>query len=118
MANLQKKMEAKMEAGSIITCSKMRDIWLHEIGPKLSIKDIVILSLVNKWGRDIAHSIKLDVFVGIRKMTPCSEASRFWPSLRLELALHWNAAWQPSQLAHCRVSSITLRGEAPSSFDS
>eukprot|EP00301_Raphidiophrys_heterophryoidea_P008443 c13133_g10_i2.p1 GENE.c13133_g10_i2~~c13133_g10_i2.p1 ORF type:complete len:337 (+),score=86.04 c13133_g10_i2:93-1013(+) len=89
-----------------MTSSEMNDIWVHEIGPKLCVQDIVQISAVSRWGRSISHSIiKHPQYVEVYNFEVCEKVAQDWPCLRLHLQLfHWlqtplSQPLKPSSLA-------------------
>eukprot|EP00301_Raphidiophrys_heterophryoidea_P010000 c15028_g1_i1.p1 GENE.c15028_g1_i1~~c15028_g1_i1.p1 ORF type:complete len:332 (-),score=66.36 c15028_g1_i1:53-1027(-) len=75
---------------SLIASYEMQDVWLNVIGPKLSTRDIVVLSMVNRWARQVAHNIH--THEGHTKLSSLSEpALRQWPHLKHEVKL---ANWE------------------------
>eukprot|EP00301_Raphidiophrys_heterophryoidea_P005087 c12171_g1_i1.p1 GENE.c12171_g1_i1~~c12171_g1_i1.p1 ORF type:complete len:205 (+),score=45.26 c12171_g1_i1:68-682(+) len=83
---------------TIATCAEMNDVWLHVIGPELGAADIISLSMVNRWGRVIAHSILHHQGFAVLPSNPYLWDMAFsrWANLSFSLELlTWQQQEQP-----------------------
>eukprot|EP00301_Raphidiophrys_heterophryoidea_P025575 c8615_g1_i4.p1 GENE.c8615_g1_i4~~c8615_g1_i4.p1 ORF type:complete len:354 (-),score=73.94 c8615_g1_i4:35-1096(-) len=104
--------ESSPQANISMVCVQMYDVWVHEIGPKLDVCDIVSLSMVNQWARLIARDIKCNhSFASIKSISKYCEAIVAWRHLKWELKLvSWSQDVNDTSLAAkwCNVASLIL----------
>eukprot|EP00301_Raphidiophrys_heterophryoidea_P024170 c7755_g2_i1.p1 GENE.c7755_g2_i1~~c7755_g2_i1.p1 ORF type:complete len:365 (-),score=84.34 c7755_g2_i1:99-1193(-) len=115
-------------SANIITCAELNDIWISEIGPKMRLRTIVALSMVNKWGWLVAHSIHpttSDInhqlqrkYIEIRSVSVCEQACVDWPHLKFKLRLiQQNQDTNLVDLKNCRVASLELKKCGKTKFE-
>eukprot|EP00301_Raphidiophrys_heterophryoidea_P000541 c10270_g1_i2.p1 GENE.c10270_g1_i2~~c10270_g1_i2.p1 ORF type:complete len:375 (-),score=69.31 c10270_g1_i2:149-1273(-) len=111
-ARKHKPEQQHCSSQNLATCSRLHDVWINEIGPKLFAAEIVVLSMVNRWGRDIAHHIKVHQGHAKVKDLSCKKLTHAWPHLKLSLRLEgWTQSNQDlsTQIGCCNVSELYLR---------
>eukprot|EP00301_Raphidiophrys_heterophryoidea_P001717 c10818_g1_i1.p1 GENE.c10818_g1_i1~~c10818_g1_i1.p1 ORF type:complete len:376 (+),score=89.86 c10818_g1_i1:114-1241(+) len=83
------------------------DVWVGVIGSKLDAVDIVMLSMVSKWCHHIAHNITTHQGKHIKVPSDlfiCSQVSKHWPHLKLELKLEY---WKQDTPLHSTTTTAT-----------
>eukprot|EP00301_Raphidiophrys_heterophryoidea_P013474 c208_g1_i1.p1 GENE.c208_g1_i1~~c208_g1_i1.p1 ORF type:complete len:381 (+),score=93.23 c208_g1_i1:103-1143(+) len=68
-------------------------MWVDVIGPHLEAKDLVFLSMVNRWGHYTAHCVTSHCgYIKLEDNTTTldtyQQMAKFWPYLKLELEFH------------------------------
>jgi hypothetical protein len=97
----------------VVTSAWMEDVWVHVICRELEPRDLVCLSMVNKWGYNVAH--KATQHRGVAWMKHAAHYKHIhthWPSLKLHV--------RPSKMDELttitqmsQVSSLDVSGAFP-----